>query len=91
MKRTNREISKILANFAIVMIIVATLFSFESEHRILYATNITFYVTSIFLGLKGITHEYEREYESKNKYFDWQAKTGLIGIIIFLISLFINY
>lgn len=86
-KRTNREISKILVNFAIIMIIVATLFSFESEHRILYATNITFYVTSIFLGLKGITSELE----GKNKYFDWQAKTGLIGIIIFLISLFTNY
>lgn len=86
-KKTNREISKILANFAIVMIIVATLFSFESEHRILYAANIAFYVTSIFLGLKGIVSNIE----GKNKFFDWQAKTGLIGIIIFLISLFTNY
>jgi uncharacterized membrane protein HdeD (DUF308 family) len=86
-KKTNREISKILANFAIVMIIVATLFSFESEHRILYAINIVLYVTSIFLGLKGITINTE----GKNKLFDWQAKTGLIGIIIFIISLFVNY
>ena len=82
--KNNIKLSKILINFAIIMIIISV-FAIDSPNKLIYAINLLFYTASIILGCKGITGEDMKD--KTNHFFDWQAKTGLIGIFIF--SLFI--
>lgn len=46
------------------------------------------FVISIFLGGLGMSGKGANK--KTNPYFDWQAKTALIGIILFCISLFLG-
>ena len=46
------------------------------------------FVTSIFLGGKGISGKGENK--TPNPYYNWQAITALFGIILFCISVFLG-
>jgi hypothetical protein len=47
-----------------------------------------FFVISIFLGGQGLNGKGKNE--SPNPYFNWQAITSLLGIILFCISVFLG-
>lgn len=79
--KNNIKLSKMLINFAIIMIIIISVFAIDSPNKLIYAINLLFYTASIILGCKGITGEDMKD--KTNHFFDWQAKTGLIGISFF--------
>lgn len=84
------KLSRLLINFAIIMIILSSICAIDATtlpSKMVYALTIICYVASIILGGLGITGEDMKD--KTNYYFDWQAKTGLIGIIFFIINIFL--
>ena len=66
--KNNIKLSKILINFAIIMIIIISVFAIDSPNKLIYAINLLFYTASIILGCKGITGEDMKD--KTNQFFD---------------------